>query len=173
MTPPPNPAGSLVNVVSLSESERMERINTIQNSANRLREAVEGLDKNKIDTKYINWTIRQIAFHLADSHVNIYLRFLWTLTEDRPTIKPFDQEKCAELEPAKTGGIEVAINLLEAIHNQWVILLKSMKDEEFQKCFYHPEPQKDVTLDEAVNYYAWHTQHHIAQIQWIRDHNTW
>ena len=138
-----------------------------------LRRAVAGLSDAQLDTRYRNWTIRQIVHHLADSHVNSYIRFKWALTEDLPTIKAYDEGRWAALEDSRTGDIQAPLALLEGLHARWVQLLRSMTDEQFGRSFLHPETRKTVSLNAALCYYAWHCRHHTAQITWLRQQHGW
>lgn len=169
-TPPQNPAGTLETHAVLTPDQRTVLIAEIEQAPARLRETVAGLSESQIDTRYRNWTIRQIVHHLADSHINAYVRFKWTLTEDQPTIKPYHEGEWSELSDVKTGDIALPLALMDALHRQWVQLLRAMSPEQFQRTYLHPEMEGPVTLDAALCTYAWHGQHHTAQIQWLRDH---
>jgi hypothetical protein len=115
-----------------------------------VRAAVAGLTPAQLDTPYKKWTVRQIVHHLADSHVNAYMRFKSALTEDMPTIKPYDETKCAELPDSKVGDIGPALALLDAVHAKWVVVLKAMSDADFARVYVHPEYQKEFALGEAL-----------------------
>lgn len=133
----------------------------------KLKKSVTGLTKEQLDTTYREggWTIRQVIHHLADSHMNAYIRFRLALTEDTPAIKPYDQQAWAELEDAKNALPEVSLNLLTSLHKRWAILLKSMTPEDFDCLFYHPEHQMSHGLKEILAMYVWHGDHHYAHIQ--------
>jgi uncharacterized damage-inducible protein DinB len=173
MDPPQNPAGEYVAKTGYSQERRDELIAIIEQAPGALRQAVAGLDDRQLDTRYRNWTIRQIVHHLADSHVHCYVRCKWTITEDLPTIKPYDEGKWSALPDALHGDIGPALALLEGLHARWVQLLRSMSDEQFGRCFYHPELKKALSLSEALTYYAWHCRHHTAQILWVREQRGW
>jgi hypothetical protein len=151
------------------QPSREEQIKLIEKAPQALREAVNGLSDAQLDTKYRNWTIRQIVHHLADSHVNSYIRFKWALTEDQPVIKAYDETKWADLEDSKKGPIEPSLALLEGVHQQWVVLLRSMTDEQFNRAFLHPEGNRVVKLSGALGTYAWHGRHHTGAILWMRE----
>jgi len=138
-----------------------------------LQRAVDGLSEDQLDTRYRNWTIRQIVHHLADSHVNSYVRFKWALTEDRPTIKAYDEGRWAALEDSRTGDIRPARALLEGLHARWVQLLRKLSAEQLGRSFLHPETGKTIRLSEALCYYAWHCRHHTGQICWLREQHKW
>lgn len=147
---------------------RQELITEIADAPRRLRAAIAGLSDHQLDTVYKNWSIRQIIHHLADSHVNSYIRFKWTLTEDHPTIKPYDETRWAALVDSRTGDVAPALALLEGIHQRWVALLRTLTSEQFALQFHHPESGQDVRLSSALATYAWHCRHHIGQIEWLR-----
>ncbi|HUO58582.1 MAG TPA: putative metal-dependent hydrolase [bacterium] len=148
---------------------RKDLIAIIEKTPQVMREAVAGLSDAQLDTKYRNWTIRQIVHHLADSHANSYIRFKWALTEDQPVIKAYDETKWADLDDSKKGPIEPSLALLEGIHKQWVVLLRSMTDEQFNRAFIHPSNNRVVTLKSALGTYAWHGRHHTGAILWMRE----
>lgn len=167
MEAPQYPAGP-----NPKEEDRPPReilIGMIEAAPQALREAVKDLSDAQLDTKYRNWTIRQIVHHLADSHANSYIRFKWALTEDKPVIKAYDETKWSDLEDSKTGPIEAPLDMLEGIHKQWVVLLRSMTEEQFNRSFVHPNGNRTVTLKSAVGTYAWHGRHHTDAILWMRE----
>jgi len=134
-----------------------------------LRKAVENLNEKQLDLTYRpgGWTIRQVIHHLPDSHMNSYIRFRWALTEDKPTIRAYYEEQWAELSDAKYGNIEISLILLEALHIRWVLLLRTLKLEDLNRSFIHPETGKEIRLDENIGLYAWHGNHHLAQIETV------
>ena len=131
------------------------------------------LDDAQLNTKYRNWTIRQIVHHLADSHLHSYTRFKLTLTEDQPTIKPYDESRWSELPDAVSGPIGPSLTLYAALHDRWTQLLRAMTSDQFARSFYHPESGKTVSLNDALQYYAWHARHHTALIGWLREQQGW
>ena len=165
---PQNPAGPYVANPNPTAVERGAMISTIKQLPANLRQAVTGLSNFQIQAKYRNWTLQQIINHLADSHVNAYVRFKLTLTEKQPTIKPYDESGWSALEESKTTDINVSLQLLEALHHRWGRLMESMKDEDFVRTYYHPEYKTVVSLGEAIGVYAWHCQHHLAQVELVR-----
>jgi uncharacterized damage-inducible protein DinB len=173
MNAPQNPAGEFVAEESPSRQRRDELISAIEAAPSFLSAAVKGLSKDQLDTKYRNWSIRQIVHHLVDSHLNSYIRFKWALTEEHPTIKAYDEGKWADLEDSRTGDVLVPIGLLHALHARWVMLLRSMTDAQFDRTFFHPESKKSTSLNAALPYYAWHSRHHTAQINWVREQANW
>jgi hypothetical protein len=167
MEPPQFPAGPFQPVETFDASSRDRWIAEIEAAPGVLRDCVAGLSPARLDTKYKNWTIRQIVHHLADSHVHSYIRFKWTLTEETPTIKAYDEGSWAALDDSRTGDIAPALALLDGLHRRWVMLLRSMTMAQFSRAFLHPETGKLVSLSSALAIYAWHGKHHTAQIQWL------
>lgn len=173
MDAPQNPAGVFVPEENCSPARRDEFIAVIEAAPVALRNAVAGLSEGQLDTQYRNWTIRQIVHHLADSHVNCYIRFKWALTEEFPTIKAYDEGRWAALEDSRTGDVAAPLALMDALHARWVQLLRSMTESQFARSFLHPETGKTVTLSAALCSYAWHCGHHTAQITWLREQRGW
>ncbi len=128
---------------------------------------VENLPAKQLDLTYRpgGWTIRQIVHHIFDSHINAYIRFKWTLTENQPTIKPYFEDLWAELEDTKNTPVGVSLRLLEGLHQRWSILIKSLTDEQLKRRFFHPESGRVFQLDEMIGIYAWHGKHHLAHIR--------
>ncbi len=131
-----------------------------------LRTAVTGLTPEQWDIPYRpgGWTVRQVVHHLPDSHLNAYTRFKLALTEEQPTIKPYDEAKWAELPDTSTTPPEVSLTLIEALHQRWVALLRAMAPEDFARTLRHPEQGRVLTLDTLLAMYAWHGRHHVAHI---------
>jgi len=173
MEPPQFPAGPVEPLPSDAMRRRSELIATIENAPAELRRIVSPLSQSQLDTRYKNWTIRQIIHHIADSHVNSYIRFKWALTEDRPTIKAYDDGRWAELADSRAGDIQAPLALLDGLHACWVQLLRAMSAEQYQREFIHPDTGKTINLIEALHYYAWHCRHHTAQIAWRQKQHDW
>jgi len=167
---PQDPAGVFVPEDRIDSGRRAELIAEVEAAPSALSDAVAGLRDDQLDTKYRNWTIRQIVHHLADSHLNASARFRWALTEDRPTIKPYEESRWAELEDARSGDIRASLAILDGLHARWARLLRSMTEEQFARSFFHPEMDQTVDLGQALSQYAWHGRHHTAQILWVREH---
>lgn len=159
----------------VSEEQRQAWIEDIAGTPARLRAAVAGLEPWQLDTPYRpgGWTLRQVAHHLPDSHMNAYIRFKLALTEDHPTVKPFSQDRWAELADYRVTPVEVSVALLEALHERWVALLRSLRPEDFQRTYFHPEHKKDFTLEYALGQFAWHGRHHVAQVVAFRQRMGW
>lgn len=173
MDAPQNPAGAFVAEDNFGPQRRGEFIAVIEKAPIALWTAVSGLSDQQLDTRYRNWTIRQIVHHFADSHVNSYIRFKWALTEEMPTIKAYDEGRWAALEDSRTGDVRLPLALLEGLHARWVQLLRSMTDDQFVRKFHHPETGQDLSLNAALCSYAWHCRHHTAQITWLRQQRGW
>jgi uncharacterized damage-inducible protein DinB len=139
-----------------------------------LRTAVSGLSPQQIDTPYRpgGWTVRQVVHHVPDSHLNSYVRFRLALTEDEPTIKPYDEGRWAELPDSRTAPIEVSLSLLESLHERWIQLLRSLTAPDWKRTFRHPELGL-VTLEQNAALYAWHGRHHVAHITSLRQRMGW
>jgi hypothetical protein len=170
---PQNPAGVYTPEENYSPQRRDELIAVIEDAPAVLRKMVAGLSEDQLDTRYRNWTVRQIVNHLADSHLNSYIRFKWALTEEQPTIKAYDETRWAALEDSRTGDVRVPLALLEGLHARWVHLLRSLTAEQWARSFIHPESGLTVILTGSLCSYAWHCRHHTAQIQWLRDQRGW
>jgi uncharacterized damage-inducible protein DinB len=149
-------------------------IQEIAEAPAKLRAAVEGLSPEQLGTPYRpgGWTVRQVLHHLPDSHLNSYCRFKLALTEDEPTIKPYHEDRWAELEDGRTAPIDVSLAMLESLHQRWVLLLKSLGPDDFKRTFRHPELGV-VSLAQNVCLYGWHGRHHTAHITSLRERMGW
>ena len=157
----------------LTAGERAQRIDAIAVAPSQLRLAVTGLSDAQLDTPYRpgGWTVRQTVHHVADSHMNAFIRFRLGLTEENPTIKPYDQQAWAELADMRLP-IEGSLRLLEGLHERLVHLLQSLHSASFQRQIFHPE-NGPMTLDAMLSLYAWHGQHHTAHITGLRQRQGW
>ncbi|HKP30201.1 MAG TPA: putative metal-dependent hydrolase [Gemmatimonadales bacterium] len=173
MTDPRFPIGAFVRPLMLEPDERRAAIEQIRATPSHFRAAVGGLDERQIDTPYRpgGWTLRQVAHHLPDSHLNAYIRCKLAVTEDVPTIKPYDEAAWARL-PDSRLCIDVSLRLLDAVHERWVALLDSLSEGEWERTFVHPEV--GVTrLDQLVALYAWHGRHHVGHVTSLRERMAW
>jgi uncharacterized damage-inducible protein DinB len=154
--------------------QRRRWIETIAQAPNELRYALQGLNAEQLDTPYRpgGWTIRQVAHHLPDSHMNSYVRFRLALTEDEPVIKSYQEDRWAELPDARTAPVETSLQLLDALHERWTLLLLSLTEADFSRTFRHPELGL-ISLERNLALYAWHGQHHVAQISALRTRMDW
>ena len=167
------PTGRFSTPSSSLPEVRAAHIQTLRLLPERLRAAVSGLTDQQIDTPYRagGWTVRQVVHHLADSHANAHMRFKLALTEDWPTIKPYDEVVWANLADSRLP-VDVSLVLVEALHIRWVSLLESLSDEDFQKGFAHPELGRQ-NLAKALALYDWHSRHHTAHITSLRARQGW
>lgn len=173
MTPPANPAGEYLPEPHLTDSRRAELIAVIEQAPRELEQAIAGLNADQLDAKYRNWSIRRIVQHIADSHAHSYIRCKWTLTEEQPLIKAYDENKWSELPDARAGDVTAPLALLAGVHRCWVQLLRAMTPADFARSFNHPETGNTVVLNDALSYYAWHGRHHTSQITWLREQHGW
>ncbi len=167
------PIGRSTRVTTLTPAQRAECIEQIAAAPTLLRRAVAGLDEQQFDTPYRpgGWTVRQVVHHLPDSHLNAYVRCKLALTEDVPTIKPYDQARWAET-PDAGAPVEVSLALFDALHRKWVLLLRGLGPDDFARRFNHPE-SGPTTLDTVLAMYAWHGRHHVAHITGLRERMGW
>jgi hypothetical protein len=159
---------------SVTPEMRPQLIGEIEAAPAQFRAAVQGLADRQLDTPYRpdGWTVRQVVHHLADSHLHSYDRFRLALTEDQPTIKPYDQSKWAELPDARTAPVDLSLQLIYGLHQRWVLLLRSMSDADFARVFNHPEIGVK-RLDAYLAVCAWHSRHHAAHITGLRERMSW
>jgi hypothetical protein len=174
-TPDPRyPIGKYSKPASFDDAWRAAAIAAIEHTPRKLREAVSGLTNAQLDTPYRDggWTVRQLVHHVADSHVNAYVRTRLALTEENPPVKPYDESKWAELADAKTMPIEPSLAIIDALHARWVHLLKTLSSGAFTRTMYHPE-HGTLVLDGMLAIYAWHGPHHTAHVTRLRERNGW
>lgn len=167
------PVGHFKPAPPYSATQRAGYIETLHELPQRLRAAVNGLDEAQLETPYRDegWTVRQVVHHIADSHMNSYVRFKLALTEYEPTVKPYDEAAWAML-PDNRLPVEVSLALTEGLHRRWVALLESLTEKDFQKKFNHPERGlQDLATNLAL--YDWHSRHHTAHITGLRARMGW
>jgi hypothetical protein len=166
MNDPRFPIGRFEYPQSVSNEEREELMFRLATAPARLRTAVEELTEAQLDTPYREggWTIRQVTHHLPDSHMNSYVRFKLALTEDKPTIKPYDEAAWALLGDTAATPVETSLVLLESLHARWVTLLRGLGDSQWKREMRHPQNGL-LRLDQVLALYAWHGDHHIAHIR--------
>ena len=160
---------------AISSNQVQEWIQILENFPKKLTELVKNLNDVQLDTPYRQdgWTVRQVVHHLADSHHNSYTRFKWTLTEDKPTIKAYYEERWAELQDSKSAPILLSLNALFSTHAKLVYLLKGLSQEDLERIFIHPDGNEEVSLKENIGVYAWHSQHHYAHIENLMIRKEW
>jgi hypothetical protein len=168
------PIGKFDANIPITPNQRPALIKEIAEAPAQLRAALSGLTNQQLDTPYRpeGWTVRQVVHHLPDSHINAYVRWRLALTETEPLIKPYNETLWAELPDAKTAPVESSVQLLESLHERWVILLRSLKPEDFLKTYRHPE-YGVRNLDYLLGIYAWHGRHHVAHITSLRERMGW
>jgi len=158
----------------VTSAMRTEAIREIAATPEKLRAAVKGLNDTQLDTPYREggWTVRQVVHHVADSHLNAYVRLRLALTESEPAIKPYDEGAWAKLEDAEHAPVEVSLRLIDPLHERWVRLLQSLKSEDFGRKLVHPEHGAQ-TVDWLAQLYAWHGRHHTAHVTELRKQKGW
>ena len=161
-TPPATPETRRADIVSIAGLPA------------RLREAVVDLDEQQLSTPYRpeGWTVRQLVHHVADSHINAYTRFRLAMTEEQPTVRPYDEKSWAQLEDAREAPIEISLTLLDRLHDRWVRLLDSLRPDDFARTVLHPE-NGVMSVDHLVQSYSWHGRHHVAHITSLRRRENW
>jgi uncharacterized damage-inducible protein DinB len=159
----------------LETGERRQMIDGIARAPKELRAAIRGLSDTQLDTPYRpdGWTVRQVVHHVPDSHMNAFIRFKLALTEDMPTIKPYDEAAWAKLSDARNTPIETSLSLLTALHERWVGLLRAMSPSDFGRKLNHPDWDAPLSLDTMLALYAWHGPHHTAHINNLRKRMSW
>ena len=171
--PPLFPAGEFVPPGEYSQQQRATYIDLLRAAPEKITAAVEALDDSQLDTLYRNWTVRQIVHHLADSHVNAYIRYKWALTEASPLIKAYNETLWSETEDSKTAPIGCSLSMLSGLHSRWAELISCLDDDQFQRDYFHPQVGDVISLTQALPSYVWHTDHHVAQIQWVKAKHQW
>ena len=168
------PVGKWVRPKSLTPAERKTAIEAIAKAPAAMRSAVGGLTDAQLGTPYRpgGWTVQQVVHHVADSHMNAYTRFRLAFTEQNPTIKPYDEATWAELDDARTLPVDVSLNLLDAMHERLVTLLRGVPDDHFQRTLTHPE-NGPMTVDSLLSVYSWHGKHHTAHVTALRERMAW
>ena len=171
---PRYPIGKFQQPLEATPGLRQQAVEIIAETPVKLRAAVAGLSPAQLDTPYRDggWTVRQVVHHVPDSHLNAYVRLRLALTEDQPTIRPYEENLWAQLPDTKTGPIEMSLTLLDALHDRWVRLWRSLSADHFGRVFIHPE-HGPRTVDWLLFLYAWHGRHHTAHITELRKHRSW
>ena len=168
------PIGSYQPPKLIDEDQISIWINEIKTIPKMIRERCSHLDDNQLDTPYRpgGWTLRQVVHHVAESHMNSLIRFKWTLTEDKPIIKAYHEDRWSELDDSKLAPIDNSLNLIDALHHKWVLILNAMTFEDFSRTFIHPELKKEISLAWTLGMYVWHGNHHYEHInQTMISHN--
>jgi uncharacterized damage-inducible protein DinB len=167
------PIGNFQFDGEITNSVIKDWINEIEVLPKLLQAAVKDLDNEQLDTAYRSggWTVRQVVHHLADSHLNAYVRFKLALTEEKPVIKPYDEKKWAELSDYKLP-IDISLSLLEALHQRWTNLFRNLSSADMEKTFIHPD-SGEVSVGKNIGIYAWHGRHHLAHITSLCNRKGW
>lgn len=167
------PIGRFHKDFDITPELRNEFINDIAGLPENLSKTVEDLSDAQFDTPYRpeGWTVRQTVHHVADSHLNSLIRFKLALTEDMPTIRPYYEDRWAELKDSLLP-VESSLKIIEGLHLRWATLLNSMSDEDFQRKLFHPD-SGEWTLEKMLGLYSWHGRHHTAHITKLRERNNW
>lgn len=168
------PIGKFDKNIEITEQVLKKWISEIKELPGRLQEATENLTEDQLDTPYRpgGWTVKQVVHHIADSHINSFIRFKLALTEVLPIIKPYDEALWAELPDGQDMPIDVSLQLLKALHERWIVLLKNLSDEQLQRKFIHPD-SGEVLLKTNIGMYAWHGSHHLAHITSLKERMKW
>ncbi|MEO6806180.1 MAG: YfiT family bacillithiol transferase [Edaphobacter sp.] len=167
------PIGGFKAPATISRGERADAIATLAELPEQLRNAVDGLSAAQLSTPYRDggWTVRQVVHHVADSHMNAFIRVKLSLTEDWPTVKPYDEAAWAKLHDM-TAPVEWSLELIEALQARWVMLLQSLDEEQWKRGCNHPQ-NGPMTVEMATLLYAWHSRHHVAHITHLRSRESW
>jgi hypothetical protein len=168
------PIGPYASPGNVAAAERIDAIATLEGLPCHLRDAVEGLDDSQLDTPYREggWTLRQVVHHVADSHMNAFIRLRKALTEDWPLISPYDEKGWALLVDSATAPVGLSLDIIEGLHARWVRILESLTADEWQRGFKHPQ-MGPMTVEGATLLYAWHSRHHVAHITHLRKKRGW
>jgi uncharacterized damage-inducible protein DinB len=171
---PRYPIGRFARPAEFTAASRTAAISTIAAAPARFREAVRGFSDAQLDTPYRDdgWTVRQLIHHVADSHMNAYVRVRLALTEESPVIKPYEEQLWAELPDAKTMPVEVSLSLIDGIHERWTALLRTLSPEQWARTLTHPV-NGPMTLDSLTALYAWHSDHHTAHVTELKKSRGW
>lgn len=160
------PAGRYVEPDDFDRAAVAQSIEVIAGLPERVWALAARISGRELENRYRpgGWSARQVIHHMADSHVNAYIRFKWALTEDRPLIKAYNEERWAALEDSR-GSVEPALGLLAGLHARWTALLRVMDEAQFRRSFLHPETGKEWRLFESLALYDWHGRHHLAHVE--------
>jgi hypothetical protein len=168
------PVGVFTAVLPATPQVRAAALEHIASLPSRMRAAVGGLSEAQLDTPYRpgGWSVRQLVHHVADSHMNAYIRFKLALAENTPTIKPYDQEVWAAMPDSRLPP-EVSLAIIDGVHARWTELIRALSDEQFRRTFLHPELPEEQSLDRQVQHYGWHSRHHLTHITELRRRQGW
>ena len=158
-----------------SRKQKEEWLLDIKFLPSELEISVQNLDAFQLETPYREggWTVQQLVHHVADSHINAYVRFKLGLTEEDPTIKPYEQDAWVELNDVKSLPVNISLTLLHALHQRWYTMIEPLREEQWERTVFHPEHKKLISLWELLGMYAWHGKHHVAHIISLRERKGW
>lgn len=168
------PIGTFETIAAVANDQREAWIQDIGLLPGQLRQAIERLNDEQLDTAYRpgGWTVRQVVHHVADSHMNAFIRLKLALTEEVPTIKPYEEGLWAELGDSRTLAPEVSLRLLDSLHERWTVLFRSLSESDWSRAYRHPQ-SGIVDLVNMAGSYAWHGKHHTAHITSLRERMGW
>lgn len=168
------PIGRYQKPESCTEDMKREWIGVLKALPSWMDASIENLDEHQLHTPYREggWTIQQVVHHIADSHMNAYIRVKLALTEDNPTIKPYDEGEWAKL-PDSSLPVNISVTLLHALHRKLVHLLQNLDAEDWERTYYHPDHKRNFPVWEVVALYAWHSRHHTEHIRQLRERMNW
>lgn len=168
------PIGKYAPKDSHTKNEIDAYINRIESLPSKLEKATQGLSEEQLDTPYREdgWTVRQVVHHIADSHMNAYIRIKWMLTEETPIIKAYAEKLWAQT-PETKADLSLSMPLIKSLHAKWVVLLRQVTEEDLKRQFFHPDTKKLVRMDNLLGTYAWHGEHHLAHITSLKDRKGW
>ena len=168
------PIGRLQRPDRFDATERFRAIDAVERTPADLRRALDGLDETQLDTPYRpgGWSVRQVAHHVPDSHMQAYTRLKLALTEHEPTIKPYDEAAWAHMADMQVVPVSTSLALLDALHERWIAVLRAMAPADFARTLVHPENGR-MNLDQLLATYAWHGAHHVAHVTRLRERNGW
>lgn len=169
------PIGRFEVPQNICDIQLNEYIKVIKDFPDKLKKLVENFSEDQFDTQYREggWTVRQLINHIADSHINSFVRLKLALTEDNPTIKPYDEAKWAELQDSLSMPVKPALKIIKGTHQRWTLLLKSMTNKQFERTFHHPETNENQDLRTYLAHYVWHCNHHFAHIENLKTEKNW
>jgi len=172
---PRYPVGKLEIPANITPALRMQMLDEIAATPAKFRAAFKGLSESQLDTPYREggWTLRQVAHHVPDSHLNAYCRLKFALTENKPTIKPYDESLWANLADTRETPVETSLVLLESLHARWDRLWRSLKTEDFARPLIHPDYPDLKNIDWLLCVYSWHGRHHTAHVTNLRQQKGW
>jgi hypothetical protein len=169
------PVGPFKAPQSFDPTSRARYIGEIEHAPAAMRQAIKGLSPEQLDTPYRpgGWTVRQVVHHVPDSHMNAYVRLKLAITEEEPTIKPYEEARWAELIDGRTADPDLSLTLLDSLHSRWTMLWRSLTPQQFSRRFKHPDHPGVLTVDWMLAMYAWHGRHHAAHITSLREREGW